>query len=73
MKLDRVRLKRSRSELALKLCALASVKPVPAQPIILSCMVGFVNNLVQMIVMTRGCVASENHVTKSKVQVTVRS
>ena len=64
---------RSSLEFALKLCAQASVKPVPVRPIILSCMVGFENNLVKLIIMTRGCVASKNHVTKSKIKATVRS
>ena len=34
---------------------------------------GFENNLAQMIVMTRRCVANKNHVTRSKVKVTVHT
>ena len=33
--------------------------------------VGFENNLAQMIIMTRRCVANKNHVARSKVKVTV--
>ena len=36
-----------------------------------SCIVGFENNFVQMIIMTRQCVACKNHVTRLKVKVTV--
>ena len=32
---------------------------------------GFENNLAQMIIMTRRCVANKNHVARSKVKVTV--
>ena len=31
-------------------------------------MLGFINNVTQMIIMTRGCVATKNHVANSKVQ-----
>ena len=34
---------------------------------------GFQNDLVQMIIMTRQCVANKNHVTRSKVKFTVPS
>ena len=34
-------------------------------------MVGFENNLVHMIIMTKQCVMNKNHVVKSKVYVTV--
>ena len=37
---------------------------------ILSCMVGFENNLVQMIIITK-CVMNKNHVVRSEVNVTV--
>ena len=30
---------------------------------------GFINNMAQMIIMTRGCVASKNHVASSKFKV----
>ena len=41
------------------------------QPITLSGMVGFENNLAEMIIMTRRYVADKNHVAMSKVKVTV--
>ena len=31
-------------------------------------MLGFINNVAQMIIMTRGCVANKNHVTSSKCE-----
>ena len=34
---------------------------------------GIENNLAQMIIMTRRCVANKNHVARSKVMVTVRN
>ena len=34
---------------------------------------GFENNLAQIILMTRQCVANKNHVARSKVKVTVRT
>ena len=34
-------------------------------------MVGFINNLAQIIIMTRGCVANRNHVARLKVVVTI--
>ena len=40
---------------------------------ILSCIVGFENNLAQMIIMTRQCVACKNQVDRSKVKVTVHT
>ena len=36
-------------------------------------MVGFENNLAQIIIMIRRCVANKNHVASLKVKVTVRS
>ena len=56
---------RSRSQSALKLCGKTSVKPVCVQPITLLCIVGFENNLAQMIIMTRRCVANKSHVAGS--------
>ena len=38
-------------------------------PITWSSMLGFINNVAQMIIMTRGCVADKNHVTSSKFKV----
>ena len=35
----------------------------------LLCIVGFENNLAQMIIMTRQCVANKNHVARSEVTV----
>ena len=32
-------------------------------------MLGFINNVAQMIIMTRGCVANKNHVASSKFKV----
>ena len=62
---------RSRSQSALKHCALASVKLVYVRTITWSCMVGFENNLVQMIIMTKQSVMNKNHVVRSKIYVTV--
>ena len=42
------------------------------RPITSTCMVGFGNNLAQIII-TRHCVANKNHVARSKVKVTVRT
>ena len=42
------------------------------RPITSACMVGFRNNLAQMIIITRHCVANK-HVARSKVKVTVRT
>ena len=64
---------RSRSQFDLKLCARASVKPVCVGPISLSCIVGFENNMAQMIIMTRQCIPIKNHVARSRVKVTVYS
>ena len=51
----------------LKLCAYASMKPVYVRPIIWTCMAGFENNLVQMVIMTKQFVTNKNHVVRSKV------
>ena len=48
------------------------MKPACVQPVTLSRM-GFENNLAQMSIMTKQCVLNENHVTRSKVMVTVRT
>ena len=32
-------------------------------------MLGFINNVAQMIIMTRGCLANKNHVASSKFKV----
>ena len=47
------------------------MKPVSVRPITLSCMVGFINNFVQMIIMTCRCVTNKNFVTSSKIKVIV--
>ena len=57
---------RSRPQSALKLCAKASLTPVYVKPIALSCMVGFENNLAQMVIMIRQCDLYKNHVARSK-------
>ena len=62
---------RSRSQSALKHCAQASVKLVHVRTVSWSCMVGFENKLVQMIIMTIQSVMKKNHVVRSKVYVTV--
>ena len=36
-------------------------------------MMGFKNDLSQIIIMTRQCVANKNHVARTKVKVTVRT
>ena len=64
---------RSRSQSALKLCAHASIKLVHVRTIFLSCMVGFENNVVQIIIITKQCVMNKNHVVRSKVYVTVHT
>ena len=55
-----------------KILCIDSVKPVRVRPIKSLCIVGFENNLAQMIIMTRQCVVNKNHVARSKVKVTVR-
>ena len=57
---------RSRSQSALKHCAACS-----CQTITWSCMVGFENKLVKMIIMTKQSIMNKNHVVRSKVYVTV--
>ena len=57
----------------IKLYALTSVETVCVRPITLLCVVGFKNNLAQIIIMTRGCVAKKNHIARSKVKVTVHT
>ena len=32
-------------------------------------MLGFINNVAQMVIMTRGCVANKNHIASSKFKV----
>ena len=49
------------------------MKLVHVKTIFLSCMVGFENNLVQIIIMTEQCVMNKNHVVRSKVYVTDRT
>ena len=44
------------------------MKPVHVQPITVSRMVGFNNNLAQMIIMTRLCGANKNRIARSKVR-----
>ena len=57
---------RSRSQPALKLCALQ----MHVRPITSSCMMGFENYLAEMIIKTRQCVTYKTHVARSKVKVT---
>ena len=47
------------------------MKLVHVRTITWSCMVGFENKLVQMIIMTKQSVMNKNHVVRSKVYVTV--
>ena len=47
------------------------MKLVYDRTIFLSCMVGFENNIVQMIIMIKQCVMNKNHVIRSEVYVTV--
>ena len=49
----------------------ACVFQIRVRPIILSCIVGLENNLAQLVIMTRRCVANKNHVARSKVKVSV--
>ena len=64
---------RSRSLFALKLCAQTSVTLVRVHPIPLSCIVGFENNVAQMILMAKQYAANKNHNARSKVNVKVCS
>ena len=41
--------------------------------IVLSCIMGFENNLAQMIIMTRQCIVYNNHVDRSKFKITVHT
>ena len=43
------------------------MKPVHVLSTTLSCLVGFENNLAQMIITTKQCVIDKNHVISSKV------
>ena len=61
---------RSKTQSTLKLYAWASIKLVCVRTT-LSCMVGFENNLVQMIIMTKQFVINKNHVVRLKVYVIV--
>ena len=49
------------------------MKPDRVRPITLLCTVGFKNNLAQIIIMIRQCVANKNRVARLKVNVTVSS
>ena len=42
------------------------MKLVHVRTLFLSCMVGFENNLVQIIIMTKQCVMNKNHVLRSE-------
>ena len=56
------------SQLALKLCAYVDFSETCSYlPITWSYMLqlGFINNVAQMIIMARGCVANKNHVASS--------
>ena len=59
----------SRSKSALKVCAFQN----RVQSFTLSCMAVLKINLTEMIITTRQCVMSQNHVTRSKIEVTVRT
>ena len=66
----------ARSKVKVTVCtetSYSSVKPVSVsvQPITLSCLVGFENNVAQISIMTKQCVANKNHVARSKVKVTM--
>ena len=56
---------RSRSQLALKICAFQ----IHVRPITSSCIVGFENYFAESISVTRRCVACKNPVPRSKVKV----
>ena len=59
-------------EFTLSLCVCVCVFQIRVPPITSLCMVGLKkNNLAQMIIKTRRCVTSKNHVARSKVKVTV--
>ena len=60
---------RLRSQPALKVCAFQ----IHVGPITSSCMMGFENYLAEIIIMTRRYVMCKNHVTRSKVKVTVHT
>ena len=60
---------RSKPQSTLKFCAYASLKLVHVRTITLSCVVGFKNYLIQMIIMTKQCVMNKNPVGRSKVYV----
>ena len=62
---------RLRSQSAHNLFAYASLNPLCVRSITFSCMVGFKNNLAQMIIMTRQCVTNKNQFARSKVKATV--
>ena len=49
------------------------MKFVHVRTITWSCLVGFENKLVQMIIMTKQSVMNKNHIVRSKVNVTVCS
>ena len=58
-------------EFTLCVCVCVCVSQVRVRPITSLCMVGFKNNLAQMIIKTRRGVACKNHVARLKVKVTV--
>ena len=61
---------RSMSQSALNFCAYTSVEPVRVRPITWASVLGFINNVAQMIIiMIRECVANKNNVASSKVKV----
>ena len=43
-----------------------------SETVTLSCMVGFENDLTQMIIMARRCVTNKIHMARSEVKVTIR-
>ena len=48
------------------------MKPVCVRFITLSCMMGFEYNLAQKIIMTRQCIENNRHISRPKVNVTVK-
>ena len=58
-------------EFTLSVCVCICVFQIRVQPVTSLYMVGFKNQLAQMIIKTRRCVGYKNHVTRSKVKVTV--
>ena len=58
------------SYLSMCVCVFVCVFQDCVRLITSSCIMEFVNNLAQMIIMTRRCVGCKNHVDRSKLKVT---